>query len=124
MTYPQRPQDPVPGQPYVYPPQPGYYVYVPPPPPPGMARPSNYLAWAIVSVILCWPVAIAALIKSTRVDRLWLAGRYHEAQESSNTTKTLCLVATVLGAVLFVLGMIMAATVFSQLPRYVPTTVR
>jgi hypothetical protein len=124
MTDPRRPQDPVPGQPYGYPPQPGYYVYIPPPPPPGMVRPSNYLAWAIISIFLFWPVAIAAIVKSTQVDRLWLEGRYVEARDSSTTTRTLCLVATILGATLFVVMFLFVNLVFSQLPSHLPPVVR
>ena len=103
MTEPyERPQDP-PPYPQAYPP-PGYVpygYYYPPPPPPGMVRPPNYLAWAIVTVFLFWPIAIAAIIKSNSVDRLWAEGQYGMAQEASNTTKTLCLVATILAGVLF-----------------------
>lgn len=123
MTDPQRPQDPVPGQPYPYLP-PGYYAYIPPPPPPGMPRPSNYLAWAIVTIILFWPIGIPAIIKSTQVDRLWLEGRYGEAQQSSNTTKTLCLVATILAAVFIVLSVILFFAVFNSFPRYAPPAIR
>jgi ABC-type sulfate transport system permease component len=89
-----------------------------------MPRPSNYLAWAIVTIILFWPIGIAAIIKSTQVDRLWLEGRYSEARESSNTTKTLCLVATILAAVFIVLSMILFFTVFNSFPRYAPPTIR
>jgi hypothetical protein len=113
----ERPQDPAPGQFYPYP-QPGYYMYVPPPPPPGMARPSSYLAWAIVSIFLFWPLAIPALIKSTQVDRLWAEGRYGLAQQASNTTKTLCLIATILGAALLVLWLVVFFVVASRFPSY------
>ncbi|MEV4317961.1 CD225/dispanin family protein [Actinocrispum sp. NPDC049592] len=128
MTDPYRPQDPIPGQqqpyPYPYPPAPGYYAYFPPPPPPGMLRPSNYLGWAIGSIFLFWPIAIAAIITSNKVDRLWSEGRYGESQQASATTRTLCLVATVIGAVLFVLMIILWIAVFNTVTRYAPPPIR
>jgi hypothetical protein len=127
MTEPhERPQDPVPGQyqpyPQAYPP-PGYApygYYLPPPPPPGMVRPSNYLGWAIGTIFLFWPIAIAALIKSSQVDRLWAEGQYGMSQEASNTTRTLCIVATCLGAALILAVFILWFVMFSTFMRYAP----
>ncbi|GAB3875812.1 CD225/dispanin family protein [Kibdelosporangium lantanae] len=133
MTEPgERPQDPVPGQqqpypyapppPYGYPQIPGYgpQGYYLPPPPPGMVRPSNYLGWAIATIFLFWPIAIAALIKSSQVDRLWAEAAYGESVEASRTTKTLCIVATCLGGAFFVAGIIVWLVVFSTVMRYAP----
>lgn len=119
-----RPQDPIPAQypPPAYYPPPGYYY--PPPPPPGMLRPPNYLGWAIGSIFLFWPLAIAAIIKSSQVDRLWAEGRYDLSREASNTTKTLCLIATIVAAVLFVFFIVMWVVLWNTIPRYVPTAPR
>jgi len=89
-----------------------------------MVRPSNYLGWAIVTVFLFWPIAIAALIKSNSVDRLWSEGQYGMAQEASNTTKTLCLIATILAGVLIIAMIALWFLVFAVYERYVPTLPR
>lgn len=126
MTQPhERPQDPVPGQqppPYGYPQIPGYgpYGYYLPPPPPGMVRPPNYLGWAIATIFLFWPIAIAALIKSSQVDRLWAEAQYGMSQEASNTTRTLCIVATCLGGVFILAGIVVWIVMFNTVMRYVP----
>lgn len=113
MTNPQGPQ--------YAPVQQGYQGYAPPMPPrePG---PPNYLAWSIISIFLFWPVAIAAIIKSTSVDRLWAEGHFELARQASRTTKTLCIVSTILFVVLIglvVMFLIMAAAAVSQLPNVV-----
>ncbi|MBP2319682.1 putative membrane protein [Kibdelosporangium banguiense] len=85
-----------------------------------VTAPPNYLVWSIVSIFLFWPLAIAAIIKSTSVDRLWAEGRPEEAQQASKTAKTLNVVALVLGILAIVLAVVLvittAATV-SQLPN-------
>jgi beta-lactamase regulating signal transducer with metallopeptidase domain len=98
------------GQPHAQfaPPQQGYAT-----PPP------NYLVWSIISIFLFWPVAIAAIIKSTSVDRLWAEGRPDLSYQASKTAKTLNLVALIIGVVVIVLVvvlLIVAAAAVSQLP--------
>jgi Interferon-induced transmembrane protein len=115
VPYPQPYPSPYPPHGY-----PGHYGYYPPPPPPGVMPPSNHLAWAIGAIFLFWPVAIAALIKSGQVDRLWEQGQYGPAQQASESTKTLCLVATIIGAALFVLAMVMFFVVFATVSTYGP----
>ena len=97
--YGQQPQgQPVYYQPYGYP-QP----YGAPVGPPTGAKPPNYMAWAIISIFLFWPTAIPAIIKASNVDSEWNQGRYAEAQQSSNSAKTFCLVSTIVGIAIFVL---------------------
>jgi interferon-induced transmembrane protein len=106
--YGQQPQgQPVYYQPYGYP-QPGYpQPYgMPVGPPPG-PKPPNHLAWAIVSIFLFWPLAIVAIIKATSVDTEWNSGRYAEAQSSSDSARTFCLISTIIGAVWIVLTIIL-----------------
>ena len=50
--------------------------------------PPTYLAWAIVSTILCClPFGIVAIVHSSKVSGLWEQRRYDEAQRASNTAK-------------------------------------
>jgi len=106
--YGQQPYgQPVYYQPYGYP-QPGYpQPYgVPVGPPPG-PKPPNYLAWAIISIFLFWPTAIPALIKATNVDSEWQQGRYGEAEASSASARTFCLVSTIVGAAVILLSVVL-----------------
>ena len=48
-----------------------------------MEKPRNHLALAIWGLILFWPTAIASLVNSIRVNTLWSAGRYEEAEGAS-----------------------------------------
>jgi beta-lactamase regulating signal transducer with metallopeptidase domain len=86
----------------------------------GHAPPPNYLVWSIISIFLFWPVAIAAIIKSTSVDRLWAEGRADLSHQASKTAKTLNIVALIIGVVVIVLVIVLiiaAAAAVSQLPN-------
>ena len=98
---PQQPYNAVPPQPPVAPPQPP--VYPPQQPAPHI---SNYLAWAIVCIFLCWPLAIPAIVYASKVNNLIAMGDYEGAMNASKNAKTFCIIATVLGAIAIVLGII------------------
>ena len=79
-----------------------------PPPPPQQpvygapvagGPPPNYLVWAIISIFLCWPLGIPAIIFSTQVNTKWQQGDVAGANDSSGKAKTFALWATILGAV-------------------------
>ena len=94
--YGQGPQQPYGEQPYGAP-QMGY------PAAPGGVKPNNYLAWSIVSIFLFWPLGIAAIINATKVDPAWQMGNAAMAQEHSNKAKKFSMIATIIGAVGFVI---------------------
>ena len=94
--YGQGPQQPYGQQPYGAP-QMGY------PAAPGGVKPNNYLAWSIVSIFLFWPLGIAAIINATKVDPAWQMGNAAMAQEHSNKAKMFSMIATIIGAVGFVI---------------------
>ncbi len=84
------------GQPQGYPP-PGYGD-------PGVAKPPNYLVWAILSLFLCWPFAIASIVFASQVNSKWNAGDQHGAAESSKKAKQFAIASAVLGVLaIFVL---------------------
>ncbi|EID52869.1 CD225/dispanin family protein [Saccharomonospora xinjiangensis] len=58
----------------------------------------DYKGWAIGSIFLCWIVAIFAIMKSNEVTAYQMQGNTAAAMQASEQTKTLCIVATVLGA--------------------------
>ena len=66
-------------------------------------KPNNYLAWSIVSIILFLPLGIAAIINATKVDPAWQMGNAAMAQEHSNKAKMFSMIATIIGAVGFVI---------------------
>ena len=94
--YGQGPQQPHGQQPYGAP-QMGY------PAAPGGVKPNNYLAWSIASIILFWPLGIAAIINATKVDPAWQMGNAAMAQEHSNKAKMFSMIATIIGTVGFVI---------------------
>lgn len=105
MSTPPGPQEPYGSQPpadgYGQTPPPGYYgggSSTPPSPPP-----PNHLVWAIISVFLCWPLAIPAIIFATQVNTKWAQGDTAGAQESSAKAKKFALWATIAGVLYLVL---------------------
>lgn len=53
------------------------------------ARPSSYLALAIISTILCClPTGIVSIIYATKVNSAYEDGKYDEANKASKNAKT------------------------------------
>ncbi|MDD3772085.1 MAG: CD225/dispanin family protein [Weeksellaceae bacterium] len=70
--------------------------------------PDNYLAWAIISTILCcWPIGIFAIIKSTKVNSLWQQGEYAAAQKASEDAKKFSIYAAASGFIFVILYLIL-----------------
>lgn len=97
---PQAPYGQAPPAPYGQP-APGYGAA---PPPmygggPAGAAPKNWLWLSIVSVLFCWPLAIPAIVFSSRVNGKWAAGDAAGAQSSSGRARMFGLVAIGLGVI-------------------------
>ncbi|MBB1157376.1 MULTISPECIES: CD225/dispanin family protein [Amycolatopsis] len=109
QPYPQSgatPAQPYPQQPYGQPApygQPGFGGA------PGgdMSAIKDYKGWAIGCIFLMWILAIFAIMKSNEVQTYKMQGNYAMAQQASQTTKTLCLIATILGALGWVVAIIL-----------------
>ncbi|MCU1432155.1 MAG: Interferon-induced transrane protein [Actinotalea sp.] len=85
-------------------PPPNYYgggSGTPPTPPP-----PNHLVWAIISVFLCWPLAIPAIINATQVNSKWALGDVAGAQSASANARKFALWATIAGAIAIVIAII------------------
>jgi hypothetical protein len=112
QTYQPYPQGYVPYQPGMPPPYPYYQPQGPPPP--------NHIGWAIAAILVFWPVGIAAIIKSTQVDRYWMTGQHAMAEQASRSAKTLGIVSLIVaGALLllwFVIFFLMLNTFVDQIP--------
>ena len=70
--------------------------------------PDNYLVWAILcTVICCLPFGIVSIVKSTQVEKLWLAGDKMGARKASEDAKKWAIIGAVTGIVVgFIYGII------------------
>lgn len=51
-------------------------------------KPDNFLVWAILSTVLCClPLGIVAIVYANKVDGLWYAGKYDEAEDALKKAK-------------------------------------
>ncbi len=113
VTYPPPPSGP-------YGPPPGSGAYEPPPyghgqgqpfgyGPPPTQPPDNYLVWSILCTVLCClPLGIVAIINSSKVNGLWAAGQYGEAQKASENAKKFAMWGAIAGVVAGVIYFIIA----------------
>jgi hypothetical protein len=139
VTVPDRPQDPIPPE-YRDPPATpaheaqAFHAYQPYPqgnmpypapqyPPQGMPPP-NHLGWAIAGLLLFFPTGIAAIIKSTQVDRYWLMGQHQMAEEASRSARTLGLISVVIAGALFVLWITVFLVMFQTFTEQIPVPPR
>lgn len=110
-----------------------------PPPPPGasaarpaapgyapMAKPDNYLVWAILSTIFCfWPTGIPAIVYSCQVDNYWDRGLYDKAIDASAKARFWSILTAVIAvcgwALYFIFIIAFAGTVFSLASTFAHT---
>lgn len=60
-----------------------------PVPPVVPSKPDNFLVWAILSTLFCClPFGIVSIVYASKVDGLWFAGKYAEAQEAASKART------------------------------------
>jgi len=96
-------------------PQPGWQGQQP--------APDSYLVWAILTTILCClPLGIVSLVYSSRVSGLWTQGRYAEAQTASNNAKKWAIISAIVGAVAYVIGVILWFVLFAVAVSNMPST--
>lgn len=51
-------------------------------------KPDSWLAWSIISAILCcWPFSIPAIVYAAKVDGLWNNGKYDEARKAAKDAR-------------------------------------
>lgn len=72
-------------------------------------RPVSNLVFAIIGLVMFFPLGIPALIKAIRVNGLWAQGQHEEAIAQSNSARKLGLIAIIIGAVLFTLNIFAVA---------------
>lgn len=67
----------------------------------------NYKGWAIGCIFLFWVLAIFAIMRSNEVDSYKMQGNLYAAKEASDSTRTFCLIATIIGSIGWAIGIIM-----------------
>lgn len=79
---------------------------VPPPIPPvtpaepRREKPDSWLVWAILSTVLCClPLGVVSIIYAAKVDNLWAAGQYDEAERASKNARLFFFLALIFGIV-------------------------
>ena len=74
------------------------------------APPPNYLAWAIITTILCClPFGIVSIIYASQVNNKWVAGDFTGAASASKNAKIWAWVSFAAGVLAFIISMIIAA---------------
>lgn len=69
-------------------------------------KPDNFLTWSILSTaICCMPSGIVAIIYANKVDALWGAGKYDEAEDAAKKAKMWTLIGVGAAAVAFLFSM-------------------
>ncbi len=64
-------------------------------------KPSSNLVWGILTTLLCClPFGIVSIVQAAKVDGLYMAGRYDEAQSASASARKWAIIAAVSGLVL------------------------
>lgn len=63
------------------------------------ARPNNNLVKAIISILLCWPFGIPAIINSQKVNSLYDSGNYAAAEEASKKASKWSKIGIIVGAI-------------------------
>lgn len=102
------PEEPQPQQEYTQPePQQAYTQPQPQPqsnPQPTGPKPTSYLALAILATIFCClPFGIVSIVKASKVDSLWNAGRYMESQDASRKARNWAIAAILTAVVIAIL---------------------
>ena len=61
-------------------------------------KPDNFLVWSILSTILCFlPLGIVGIVYASKVDSLYYAGQYAEAEDAAKKAKIYTLVGVGVG---------------------------
>lgn len=67
-------------------------------------KPNNYLAWAIISTVLCClPFGIVAIVYASKVDPAWSSGDRLGAERASRMAKNWTIAAVVPGVLIMLL---------------------
>jgi len=81
---------------------------------PAGSPPDNNLVWAILCTVLCClPLGVVAIIKSTKVKELWLAGDHVGAQKAADDAKKYSIWGAVAGPVIYIIICVIYFVIFA-----------
>lgn len=72
--------------------------------------PPSFLVWSILATIFCClPFGIVAIVKSAKVESLYIQGDYGQSLQASNDAKKWCIISAVVGIVVSIIAFIVEA---------------
>ena len=72
-------------------------------------KPDNYLVWAILTTLLCClPFGIVSIVYSSKVDSLYYAGDYINAQQAADKAKKWAMWSAISSIIVIVLALAVA----------------
>lgn len=70
-------------------------------------KPDNYLVWAILTTLFCClPFGIVSIVYSSKVDTLYYAGDYINAQQAADNAKKWAIWSALSSIIVFVLALV------------------
>jgi hypothetical protein len=75
------------------PPRQSYAVRFSAAPAPSAQRPRSWMGWAVLCLIVCFPIGIVAVIKAASVNTHWALGRVDAARRASRSARNWCIAA-------------------------------
>lgn len=78
----------------------------------GWVKSTGYIVWSILCILICWPLAIPAIVYATKIDQFNRVGNYYTAKEMAKKSRTFCIIATCVGAALIFLNILVAVLSF------------
>lgn len=68
--------------------------------------PKNYLVWAVLTILCCWPVGIFAIVNAAQVNGAWARGDHAAALKYSDNAKKFTVAAFIGGIIALVLSLL------------------
>lgn len=85
-------------------------------PEPPRYKPDNFMVWAVLSTIFCClPFGIVSIVQASKVNGLWYAGRYDEAEEAAASARSWFWWSFTLGLISGIISMIYYAVVIGAM---------
>ncbi len=72
------------------------------------AKPNDYLAEAIFSLLFCCPIALIAVYKSLQVNKLYNKGLHDEAKHAAKQARNLALLAVAAGFIIPIISILLS----------------
>lgn len=81
-------------------------------------KPNNFLAWAVLSTLLCCvPLGVASIVFAAQVDSKWAVGDFQGAAESSRRAKNFAVASAAVTLALLVLYLLFGLVAYTLDPQ-------